>query len=182
MANRSDREQGQPNGRSRHHSLLNEMGLSSRTPSGPAVLNGCTNRPTRELHPTLRQIGKSPLQRGSHPQRASASWTWPSSPEWLEMGRFSRRPVDPAAPSLRQYRAYTDDAEELVGSHPDGRWVPSHLTLRAGYGQFNAHVASACPFGRNITLGMASVGALMAPIIRPSENLSVALPNLLMVT
>ena len=39
MANRSDREQGQPSGRSRHHSLLNEMGLSSRTPSGPAVLH-----------------------------------------------------------------------------------------------------------------------------------------------
>ena len=38
MANRSDREQGQPNGRSRHYSLLNEMGPSSRTPSGPAVL------------------------------------------------------------------------------------------------------------------------------------------------
>ena len=32
------REQGQPNGRSRHGSLLNEMGPSSRTPSGPAVL------------------------------------------------------------------------------------------------------------------------------------------------
>ena len=39
MANRSDREQGQPNGRSRHYSLLNEMGLSSRIPSGPAVLH-----------------------------------------------------------------------------------------------------------------------------------------------
>ena len=37
MADRSDREQGQPNRCPRRHSLMNRMGPCSRTPSGPAV-------------------------------------------------------------------------------------------------------------------------------------------------
>lgn len=52
MADRSDREQGQPNLSLRHHSLISRMGLCSRTPSGPAVSTDCINRPDRRLHPT----------------------------------------------------------------------------------------------------------------------------------
>jgi len=39
MADRSDREQGQPNRCPRRNSLMNRMGPCSRTPSGPAVSN-----------------------------------------------------------------------------------------------------------------------------------------------
>ena len=52
MADRSDREQGQPNRCPRRHSLINRMGPCSRTPSGPAVSTDCINRPDRRLHPT----------------------------------------------------------------------------------------------------------------------------------
>ena len=52
MANRSDREQGQPTECPRRHSLRSRMGPCSRTPSGPAVSIDCINRPDRRLHPT----------------------------------------------------------------------------------------------------------------------------------
>jgi len=61
MANRSDREQGQPTKCPRRHSLISRMGPSSRTPSGPAVqistastgrTEDCT-RPTPLHHFTL---------------------------------------------------------------------------------------------------------------------------------
>src|SRR5207342_2284586 len=69
MANRSDREQGQPNLSLRRHSLNNRMGPCSRTPSGPAVSTDCINRPDRRLHPTNATASIYLLQRGSHPQR-----------------------------------------------------------------------------------------------------------------
>src|SRR5271169_6013325 len=72
MANRSDREQGQPNLSLRRHSLNNRMGPCSRTPSGPAVSTDCINRPDRRLHPTNATASIYLLQRGSHPQRTSA--------------------------------------------------------------------------------------------------------------
>jgi hypothetical protein len=44
---------------------------TSHTPSGPAVLADCTNRPDRRLHPTKREIIILCLQRRSHPQTDS---------------------------------------------------------------------------------------------------------------
>src|SRR5450631_4429579 len=72
MANRSDREQGQPNLSLRRHSLNNRMGPCSRTPSGPAVSTDCINRPDRRLHPTNATASIYLLQRGSHPQKHSS--------------------------------------------------------------------------------------------------------------
>src|SRR5262245_64506447 len=69
MANRSDREQGQPTQCRRRHSLLSRMGPCSRTPSGPAVSTDCMNRPDRRLHPTNATASIFALQRGSHPQK-----------------------------------------------------------------------------------------------------------------
>ena len=69
MADRSDREQGQPNLSLRRHSLKSRMGPCSRTPSGPAVSTDCINRPDRRLHPTNATASIYLLQRGSHPQR-----------------------------------------------------------------------------------------------------------------
>src|SRR5271163_4935550 len=69
VANRSDREQGQPTSCPRHHSLNNRMGPCSRTPSGPAVSIDCINRPDRRLHPTNATAPIYLLQCGSHPQR-----------------------------------------------------------------------------------------------------------------
>jgi hypothetical protein len=69
MANRSDREQGQPDRCLRRHSLKLRMGPCSRTPSGPAVSTDCINRPDRRLHPTNATASIYLLQRGSHPQR-----------------------------------------------------------------------------------------------------------------
>jgi hypothetical protein len=69
MADRSDRERGQPNLSLRRHSLNNRMGPCSRTPSGPAVSTDCINRPDRRLHPTNATASIYLLQRGSHPQR-----------------------------------------------------------------------------------------------------------------
>src|SRR4051794_19071789 len=69
MANRSDREQGQPNRCPRRYSLISRMGPCSRTPSGPAVSTDCVNRPDRRLHPTNAKTSIYLLQRGSHPQR-----------------------------------------------------------------------------------------------------------------
>src|SRR5271170_5302049 len=80
MANRSDREQGQPNLSLRRHSLNNRMGPCSRTPSGPAVSTDCINRPDRRLHPTSATTSIYPLQRGSHPQRTSPQVIVPSPP------------------------------------------------------------------------------------------------------
>jgi hypothetical protein len=71
MADRSDRERGQPNRCPRRHSLINRMGPCSRTPSGPAVSTDCINRPDRRLHPTNATASIYLLQRGSHPQRTS---------------------------------------------------------------------------------------------------------------
>lgn len=71
MADRSDRERGQPNRCPRRHSLINRMGPCSRTPSGPAVSTDCINRPDRGLHPTNAIASIYLLQRGSHPQRTS---------------------------------------------------------------------------------------------------------------
>src|SRR4051794_5087968 len=73
MANRSDREQGQPNRCPRRYSLISRMGPCSRTPSGPAVSTDCVNRPDRRLHPTNAKTSIYLLQRGSHPQRTSAA-------------------------------------------------------------------------------------------------------------
>lgn len=73
MANRSDREQGQPKACPRRHSLMNRMGPCSRTPSGPAVSTDCINRPDRRLHPTNATASIYLLQRGSHPQRTWCS-------------------------------------------------------------------------------------------------------------
>src|SRR5271157_3123682 len=83
MANRSDREQGQPSRCPRHHSLHNRMGPCSRTPSGPAVSIDCINRPDRRLHPTNATAPIYLLQCGSHPQKTSVLTTcrdelWPS--------------------------------------------------------------------------------------------------------
>ena len=39
----------------RRSSLKSRSGPCSRTPSGPAVLADCANRPDRRLHPTERQ-------------------------------------------------------------------------------------------------------------------------------
>ena len=72
MANRSDREQGQPTECRRRHSLINRMGPCSRTPSGPAVSIDCINRPDRRLHPTTATTSIYLLQRGGHPQRTFA--------------------------------------------------------------------------------------------------------------
>jgi hypothetical protein len=69
MANRSDREQGQPTSCPRHHSLNNRMGPCSRTPSGPAVSIDCINRPDRRLHPANATAPIYLSQCGSHPQR-----------------------------------------------------------------------------------------------------------------
>ena len=69
MANRSDREQGQPTECPRHHSPISRMGPCSRTPSGPAVSIDCINRPDRRLHPTNATASIYLLQCGSHPQR-----------------------------------------------------------------------------------------------------------------
>ena len=71
MADRSDREQGQPNRCRRRHSLMNRMRPCSRTPSGPAVSTDCINRPNRRLHPTNVTASIYLLQRGSHPQKTS---------------------------------------------------------------------------------------------------------------
>src|SRR5579859_6490169 len=73
MADRSDRERGQPNSCPRRHSLSNRMGPCSRTPSGPAVSTDCINRPDRRLHPTNATASIYLLQRGSHPQKTSAA-------------------------------------------------------------------------------------------------------------
>ena len=73
MANRSDREQGQPTTCPRRQSLISRMGPCSRTPSGPAVSIDCIKRPDRRLHPTYANTSNFPLQRGSHPQRTSPS-------------------------------------------------------------------------------------------------------------
>ena len=61
MANRSDREHGQPTACPRRQSLISRMGPCSRTPSGPAVPTDCVNRrrtedrtrpkPTRQFAP-----------------------------------------------------------------------------------------------------------------------------------
>jgi hypothetical protein len=75
MADRSDREQGQPNSCPRRHSLSNRMGPCSRTPSGPAVSTDCINRPDRRLHPTNATASIYLLQRGSHPQRTRGQTT-----------------------------------------------------------------------------------------------------------
>jgi len=72
MANRSDREQGQPTACPRRQSLQSRMGPCSRTPSGPAVPIDCINRPDRRLHPTNANTSFYLLQCGSHPQRTSA--------------------------------------------------------------------------------------------------------------
>lgn len=77
MADRSDREQGQPNRCPRRHSLNNRMGPCSRTPSGPAVSTDCINRPDRRLHPTNATASIYLLQRGSHPQKTSSATVWP---------------------------------------------------------------------------------------------------------
>ena len=71
MANRSDREQGQPTECPRRHSLRSRMGPCSRTPSGPAVSIDCINRPDRRLHPTNATTPIYLLQCGSHPQRTT---------------------------------------------------------------------------------------------------------------
>ena len=76
MANRSDREQGQPTACPRRQSLISRMGPCSRTPSGPAVSIDCINRPDRRLHPTYANTSIYPLQRGSHPQKTC----WPLAP------------------------------------------------------------------------------------------------------
>ena len=72
MANRSDREQGQPTECLRRHSLISRMGPRSRTPSRPAVSTDCINRPDRRLHSTNATTSNYLLQCGSHPQRTFA--------------------------------------------------------------------------------------------------------------
>src|ERR1700741_1600991 len=69
MANRSDREQGQPTECLRRHSLISRMGPCSRTPSRPAVSTDCINRPDRRLHSTNATTSNYLLQCGSHPQK-----------------------------------------------------------------------------------------------------------------
>jgi len=82
MANRSDREQGQPTKCRRRHSLISRMGPCSRTPSGPAVSIDCINRPDRRLHPTHRHyVNLSLATRGPSTEdmwafaRAERGWT-----------------------------------------------------------------------------------------------------------
>ena len=69
MANRSDREQGQPTECPRHHSLRSRTGPCSWTPSWPAVSIDCVNRPDRRLHLTNATTSIYLLHRGGHPQR-----------------------------------------------------------------------------------------------------------------
>jgi hypothetical protein len=69
MANRSDREQGQPTERPRHHSLRSRTRPCSWTPSWPAVSIDCVNRPDRRLHLTNATTSIYLLHRGGHPQR-----------------------------------------------------------------------------------------------------------------
>src|ERR1700739_2464511 len=69
MANRSDREQGQPTECLRRHSLISRMGPCSRTPSRPAVSTDCVNRPDRRLHSTNATTSNYLLQCGSHPRK-----------------------------------------------------------------------------------------------------------------
>src|SRR6516164_463678 len=69
MANRSDREHGQPTECLRHHSLISRTGPCSRTPSGPAVTIDCIKRPDRRLQPTNATASIYSLQCGSHPQK-----------------------------------------------------------------------------------------------------------------
>src|ERR1700730_6237872 len=76
MADRSDREQGQPNRCPRRHSLIGRTGPCSRTPSGPAVSTDCINRPDRRLHPTNATASIYLLQRGSHLQKTSSAAVW----------------------------------------------------------------------------------------------------------
>ena len=65
MADRADREQGQPTRCPRRHSLINRIGPCSRTPSGPAVSTDCINRPDRRLHPTMPLRQFSPCNAGA---------------------------------------------------------------------------------------------------------------------
>src|SRR5215468_8317981 len=51
MANRSDREQGQPKRCLRRHSLISRMGPRSRTPSGPAVSTDCIKQAGQKTAP-----------------------------------------------------------------------------------------------------------------------------------
>src|ERR1700752_1440202 len=69
MANRSDREQGQPTECRRSHSLISRMGPCSRNPSRPQVSTACINRPDRRLHSTNATTSNYLLQCGSHPQK-----------------------------------------------------------------------------------------------------------------
>ena len=71
MANRSDREPGQPAECPRRHSLKSRMGPCSRTPSGPAVHDRPHQQAGHKTAPDQRQSVNSPLQRGSHPHRTS---------------------------------------------------------------------------------------------------------------
>src|SRR5271157_5848390 len=75
MANRSDREQGQPTECPRHHSLRSRTGPCSWTPSGPAVSIDCINRPDRRLHPTNATTSIYLLHRGGHPQKTFVRYT-----------------------------------------------------------------------------------------------------------
>jgi hypothetical protein len=65
MANRSDRNQGQPTACPRRQSLISRMGPRSRTPSGAAVSTDCVNRPDRRLHPTKATHQFNPCNAGA---------------------------------------------------------------------------------------------------------------------
>ena len=70
MANRSDRERGQPTECQRRHSLRNSLGPRSRTPSGPAACLRLHQQAEDKSAPDRRaKRSKRHLQRGSHPDR-----------------------------------------------------------------------------------------------------------------
>ena len=79
MADRSDREQGQPNRCPRRHSLMNRMGPCSRTPSGPAVSN--------RLH---QQAGQKTAPDQCHCVNLSLATREPSTEDIVRPGRLAR--------------------------------------------------------------------------------------------
>ena len=118
MADRSDREQGQPKLSLRRHSLISRMGPCSRTPSGPAVSTDCINRPDRRLHPTNATASIYLLQRGSHPQKTQLgnrgmSEKWPIS-------EVATRAI-PRGDRLRFFRPSGCDRPNWL------TWSPDHL-------------------------------------------------------
>src|SRR5271169_3159987 len=127
MADRSDREQGQPNRCPRRHSLNNRMGPCSRTPSGPAVSTDCINRPDRRLHPTNATASIYLLQRGSHPQKTSSAAVWRGLVQaegsvFIRYPIFRKCPLASALPAPEQ----TDKVGDLLA----GWKLDSFLLIR----------------------------------------------------